>query len=378
MTSSLMLLSNPFRTDPRVLQEARAIQGAGIDVHVLAWNRDGLGPRRESHNGIEVTRTGPACPFRAPKQVFSKLPVFWASALRASRRLDFDIVHSHDLDTLPLGIAISRLRGKPLLYDAHEIYSKMVSNEVGPLQPLVWAFEKCMMRRADGVVTVGGTLATMIESVRDGRVGIVTTSPDPSVVEGASPSEIRDRYGLGRGFLVSYLGSLEPGRFIDEAMSTFDPKGDATFVVAGDGSLRGRVEEEARNNPAVKYIGLVDTDEALKITFASDIVMAMMDPKDPINIIGTPGKVINALALGKPVISTRGVGISKTIEDARCGYVVGYDSGEFRRTVTAAATSPDELRSMGERGRECYDRDFSWNRSREELVAAYRALVDPT
>jgi glycosyltransferase involved in cell wall biosynthesis len=128
----------------------------------------------------------------------------------------------------------------------------------------------------------------------------------------------------------------------------------------------------------VKYIGLVDADEALRITLASDIVMAMMDPKDPMNVIGTPGKVINSMALKIPVISTKGVDISKTIEDARCGYVVGYDTGEFRRIITAAATSPDELRDMGERGRECYDRDFSWNRSREELVAAYRALVDPT
>jgi glycosyltransferase involved in cell wall biosynthesis len=377
MTSSLMLLSNPLRTDPRVVQEARAIRGAGIEVHILAWDRDGLGPRRESRDGVDITRTGPACPFRAPIRVFSRLPAFWASALIASRDLEFDVVHSHDLDTLPLGIAISRLHGKPLLYDAHEIYSKMVSNEVGPLQPLVWAFEKCMMRRADVAITVGRTLATIMDEVRGDAVRIVTTSPDPAVAEGASPAETRRRYGLGSGFLVSYLGSLEPGRFIEEAMSTFEPGGDATFVVAGDGSLRGKVEAVAAANPAVKYIGLLDADEALRVTLASDLVMAMMDPRDPINVIGTPGKVINAMALRRPVISTKSVAISKTIEDADCGYIVAYDAGEFSRTVSRAGSSADELRRMGERGRECYEREFSWERSRGELLAAYRTLVGP-
>ncbi len=378
MTSSLMLLSNPFRTDPRVVQEARAVRGAGVDVHILAWDRDGLGPERENVDGTQVTRVGPACPYRAPLRVLSGLPRFWANALRASRDMEFDIVHSHDLDTMPLGIAISRLRGKPLLFDAHEIYYKMVSNEVGPLASLVWAFEKSMMRRADGVVTVGKVMGATIEDVRGEAPWIVTTSPDPTVVDGTSPAEVRSRYGLGNGFLVSYLGSLEPRRFVEEAMSTFRPGGSATFVVAGDGSLREKVETEAARNPAVKYIGLVDAYEALRITLASDIVMAMMDPNDPMNVIGTPGKIINAMALRKPVISTRGVDISRIVEENGCGYVIRYDRREFSDLVSEAAASPAKLHEMGERGRLCYDREFSWKRSSEQLLAAYRALAGPS
>ena len=377
MVSSLMLLSNPFRPDPRVLQETRALVQAGVRVGIIAWDRDtGRNSETEVSSGVRVIRTGPRCPFRSPVKVLTRLPRFWLRALSLARNERFDLVHSHDMDTLPAGMLIARLHGKPLLYDAHELYAKMIENEAGPLSKLVWALEKALSRRADELVTVGQAMADELSKRRRKPARIVTTSPDPSVVVGIDRADVRKKWGM-QGFVVSYLGSLEPGRFVEELVTAFPDRSEVNVIVAGSGTLAPVVEKASGSGTNVRFIGTVDTDEALRITWASDVVVAMMDPKDPINRVGTPGKVINAMALGRPVIVTEGVDIAGRVRKAGCGIVVPYDKAAFAAAVERAAKDPKGLEELGRKGREHYDRELSWTRSRDELLTAYRALAGP-
>src|SRR4030066_1423513 len=152
-----------------------------------------------------------------------RLPRFWFRALIASRGLRFEVVHSHDFDTLPLGRLISRLSGKPLLYDAHELYAKMVQNEVGPIWRLIWWLEKICASQTDSTITVSDELAAELPTSRSGKATVVSTTQDPSVIGGSDVGGIRRKNGLD-GFGVSYLGALEPGRFGEGATSAFVPE----------------------------------------------------------------------------------------------------------------------------------------------------------
>ncbi len=376
MPSTLMLLSNPYRPDPRVLLEARALRSEGYTVTLLAWDREGKWPTEADLKEASVLRVGPKCPPRAPSAIFAHLPRFWWRALRKSRRTDFDFVHAHDFDTLPLALMISRLNRKPLLYDAHELYAKMVRDDIGPLSEVIWFFERCMARRADEIITVSDTLAAELSKGRARKARVVTTSQNPKIIEGLQRQTVRERYGL-KDFVLSYLGSLEPGRFVEESVSAFVPEDKVTVLVGGSGSLQPMVNEASKKNPAVMYVGVVDTDEALRLTWASDLVVAMMDPKNPNNIVGTPGKVINAMAVGRPMITTKGLEIAKKIEARGCGIVIPYSKPRFVEAVMAAAADPGRLDEMGQRGRACFEEEYSWERSREGLLKAYRALLGP-
>lgn len=374
MPSTLMLLSNPHRPDPRVLLEARALGSAGYGVHLLAWDREASRAPEDDEDGIHVIRLGPKCPSRSAGRILTRLPRFWVRALRASKGLGFDVVHAHDFDTLPLGMAISKLSGKPLLYDAHELYAKMIENEVGPLSRIIWMLERRCARRAEAVITVSTALASELSVGRKERATVVATSQDPSVIDGADVSSVRGKYGL-KGFVVSYLGSLEPGRFVEEFITSFKPEDRITLLIGGSGTLEPLVAREARGNQALKFIGTVGADDALKLTWASDLVLAMMDPSNPNNVIGTPGKIINALAVGRPMVTTKGLNIAKKVEDAGCGITIPYSKSAFVKAVLKAAADPRTLTSMGRKGRELYDKEYSWTRSKNELLKAYEALI---
>jgi len=377
MPSTLMLLSNPYRPDPRVLSEARILISEGFDVNLIAWDREQVGPKETVEGGVHVLRLGPRCPQRSASKMLFRLPRFWLRAFMASRRARFDVVHSHDFDTLPLGRMISMLSGKPLLYDAHELYAKMVQNEVGPFWRLIWFLEKACASRADATITVSEALAAEIPPSRSGKAEIVSTTQDPSVLSGSDVAGIRKKYKL-EGFVVSYLGSLEPGRFVEETISSFTPDDGLTVLVAGSGTLANKVSETAISNPVVRYIGVVPTDEALRLTLASDLIVAMMDPGNPNNVVGMPGKIINAMAVGRALVTTRGLNIAKAVEEAGCGLVIPWNKADFREAVLRAKVNLASTAEMGRRGRAYYDQHFSWNRSREGLLKAYRALISPS
>ncbi len=374
MPSTLMLLSNPFRPDPRVMAEIRALKEVGIKVTLVSWDRDGTGPSRAEEHGIEILRLGPPCPPRSAAKVLRKLPRFWLNALIASKGLDFDIVHAHDFDTLPLGHITARLKGKPLLYDAHELYAKMVEHEVGPIWRLIWFWELACARRADAVITVSDSLALELSKRRKDGVTVVSTSQDPSILEGLRRDTVLAKYGL-KGFILSYLGSLEPGRFAEEAASSFNPGDGVTVVMGGTGTLRPRIEELAKTNTWLKFIGVVGTDEALRLTYSSDLVVAMMDPSNPNNVVGTPGKIVNALACGRPMITNEGLQIAERIRHADAGIVVPYSRDAFREAVLSAKRDPKRLEAMGRNGRALYEREFSWEKSKENLLSVYRRLL---
>lgn len=354
--------------------EARALKSSGLGVTLLSWDREGKSPREEAQPELEIVRVGPLCPTRSALKVATRLPGFWLRALLKSRRMEFDLVHAHDFDTLLLGMVISRLRRKPLLYDAHELYSKMIEAEAGPFSKLVWMMERRCVRRPDEVITVSDSVAAELERHRGRKVHVVTTSQDPSEVLKADRESVRAKHGL-RGFVISYLGALEPGRFVEELVTSFSGADKVSVLIAGYGTLEPKVVEAANTNPAVRFIGRVDSDEALRLTWASDLTLGMMDPSNPNNLVGTPGKIINSLAVGRPVITTKGLQIADRIDAAHAGIVIPYDRSKFVEAVLKAAVDSRLLDEMGRNGRKLYEREFSWEKSREELVSVYKALL---
>ena len=375
MPSTLMLLSNPYRPDPRVLRESRELIKSGINVHLIAWDRDAGLPEKAIEDGIQVMRVGPRAPFRSILKVAARLPRFWLRSMLISRKLKFDILHANDFDTLPLGICLSRLSGKPLLYDAHDLYAKMIEKDVGGLSHLVWRAELCMAGKANAIVTTSEPFARELSKGKR-KVHIVTNSPDPSVLEGSDKAAVRKKYGLS-GFVVSYLGSLEPGRFVEELCRAFGPGDGVTLAIGGNGTLRGIPMKVAEDNRAVRFLGTIPTDEALRVTWASDLVVCMLDASNPNYRSSIPVKILDAMASSRPVVTTKGLDMAEKVERAGCGFVISYDPEEFKKTVMKAKDSPALIDEMGRRGRVYYDRELSWAKSRDELLAVYGALLGP-
>jgi hypothetical protein len=99
---SLMIVSNDVSRDARVQREGRSLVRAGHEVEVIGWDRRGTESKSDNIGGVKVTRMKNTRLMRvAPGDLFRN-PLWWRMAYKEGLNHEFDIVHCHDLDTLPI------------------------------------------------------------------------------------------------------------------------------------------------------------------------------------------------------------------------------------------------------------------------------------
>lgn len=103
-----MLLTNAFEPDPRVHQEALSLIHNDYDVTILCWDRDYKFPPQEVIDGIRTEGIYVPLTHGSGSTQVPFLLLFCVKAYARASVKDFDIVHCHDFDTLPLGYLLSK------------------------------------------------------------------------------------------------------------------------------------------------------------------------------------------------------------------------------------------------------------------------------
>ena len=171
-------------------------------------------------------------------------------------------------------------------------------------------------------------------------------------------------------FLVHRRNSLRASKLLQRRLK--DEPGIA-FLLAGDGIARKPMEERARalGLTNVHFLPKVPLPTYNALVAESDISVVTLRRELASPVV--PGKLQGIMAAGRPVlVSTHPVSDAKTIvEEARCGVFVEASQPEaMAKAIVDMWRNPDELRRMGERGREFAERYFD----RKGCTAAYQRL----
>jgi glycosyltransferase involved in cell wall biosynthesis len=375
----LMLLTNAYDPDPRVRQEALALMGMGYRVRLLAWDRDMKGKREECMEGVGVERVFLRSSHgRGTTQLFFYallyLKLFWRGF-----RTSFNAVHCHDLDTLPLGFLLGKLKRKPIVYDAHESFPDMLEGSVhSTVRGGLVKLENFLIRRIDLLITVGEKLRRHFES-RGARHSVVIGNwkrlEDFSRTEEQNLA-VRRRLGIpDRAPVVVCITQLLKDRKLEELLAALDRCSDVYVIIGGKGVLEAEVKEAAAKNPRIVYIGFVSGREIADYTCAADIVYYGFDPDNANARFSAPNKLYEALAAGRPLITGAFGEIGDVVRDASCGIVLPkYGSEEIRQALERMRDRAvwSEMSSNATRlGR----RTMNWKNGVEVLSREYSALL---
>ncbi|MFX1555374.1 MAG: glycosyltransferase, partial [Promethearchaeota archaeon] len=166
---------------PRTAGHAKILKENGFDVTVLACDREGSHPANEILEGIRVRRipieTGEMLgPFR---QVFPLL-LFWIKSVKWLLTHQFDILHCHNLDVLPVGCFIRVFRRRPVLFDSHEPnYYALWPDKWKPFLQLINLLEKLMVMIVDAVSVTNHYQVQKYKKVGARRVELIGNYPLP-------------------------------------------------------------------------------------------------------------------------------------------------------------------------------------------------------
>ncbi|MBC7108187.1 MAG: glycosyltransferase family 4 protein [Methanomassiliicoccales archaeon] len=365
----LMLLSNEYRPDPRVEKEALTLSGEGYRVKVICWDRNCSRVMNESPNRIEVERIRTLSVEDVRSFIFN-FPFFMVKMILRALRTNCDIVHSHDLDTLFQGVIVSKLKGIPLVYDAHEHYASMVFEDVPRfLSNFLNSFEKSLVDKADVIIAANEKIA---EILRD------SSRVEPVIVMNCIdlrdfPNDIGQRSREREKIVVFYGGSLEPLRYLIEVATLAISSQAFILRIAGSGRLADHLEKISQGFSNVEFLGYLPRKQLLDELKNADIALCLLDPKNKNNKIGTPNRLFEAMALGVPVIASEGTLTGEIVKKYSCGLVIEWSEQNFLRAINTLR-DPAVRKKLGANGRIAAEKEYNWESMKFRLIHAYSSV----
>jgi glycosyltransferase involved in cell wall biosynthesis len=187
-------------------------------------------------------------------------------------------------------------------------------------------------------------------------------------------SEARQSFGLAdHDVCIGFVGRLVPQKnpqLLVEAFLRILPglPGNVRLVIVGDGFLRPALAALISNAMAGDRILLAGQADGLLAMSAFDVFAL------PSRYEGFPYVVLEALALGLPVVATEVGGVSAMTVDSENGYVVApADLDGFARALSLLATDPRLRDRMADCSRR-HSKRFSLSR----MIADTRAVYKPS
>jgi glycosyltransferase involved in cell wall biosynthesis len=181
-----------------------------------------------------------------------------------------------------------------------------------------------------------------------------------------------DRAERANGRLhVLCVGRLVPDKgqaLLVQAIAAMRARGhDVTATLVGDGPDRPALEAAARPlDGAVELAGAVGQDRIRELYADADVFCL------PSFAEGVPVVLMEAMATGLPVVTTRIMGIPELVEDGRAGLLVRPGRpDELASALERLAGDPEGRAAMGRAGRDRVAADYDIARSVEALHTAF-------
>jgi glycosyltransferase involved in cell wall biosynthesis len=383
---------------PFVYDLTKSLEKFGWESTVVAPHAPGARTRDE-FDGISVRRFRYLVPERAetvcydggallklrqkPRELAKVPPLIamqWLEALRAIRATDFDIVHTHWL--LPQSFVANLLPGRP-----PHVATVHGGDIFGLRGSAIGRVKRWTVRHADAVTVNSSAsraavlaVAPGLDSIVDIPMGIETDL----VTDDRRVAEIRSRYRRRDGPLVGFLGRVleEKGviDLIDAAHRLRDRLPELTVVVAGDGPHREAAERATRErdlDDRVHFAGWVASDDVPNYLAAFDI-FAAPSKTAPDGWIEAQGlSVIEAMAVGTPVIASRHGGLVDTVDDGVSGLLVPEnDPVALADAIERIHGDPALAQRLVPAARERAVTKFSRGASASAFDALFRELIE--
>jgi len=378
----------PF--DRRVWREACSLRENGYDVTVLCPRRKASAKGYEILNGIRV--------YRHPSPAEGSTPMgylweyscalfweFWYTAWIYLRH-GFDVIQGcNPPDDIFLVALPFKLLGVKYIFDHHDVNPELYISKYGKqgaLYKILVALEKYTYRFSDIVMATNKSykdLAVNRGGVASENVFVVRNGPEREGFRSVLPNPARKN---GKNYLVGYVGnmSIQDGLdiLLDVAQHVKNSgRCDVFFTCVGGGTELNKLKEMVEDRDlldTVHFTGRVSDEELVEILSTADVCVNPDRPSE-MNDISTMIKIMEYMALGKPIVQFDSKEGRFSAQEASLYAAKDEGVADFAAKIIWLLDRPEERKKMGEFGRKRIEEELAWEYSVPELLAAYREAL---
>lgn len=386
----LMLLeNNPYERDTRVRLEARTLVEEGYRVSVICPKPPGGEIHEVIDGGVRLYQ------FPTPRQGGGLLSYIWEYghstiamfllSLVVLFREGFDIIHAHNPpDTMFAIAAFHKLLGKRFVYDHHDLSPETYLARFGEgssprIYEILVLFERFTCRVADHVIATNESYKAMDMERSDvpaRKITVVRNGPDLDRVQRMAPdTSLRRRAGT----ILGYVGEMGPQDGVDYLLRAVHHlvyrlnRTDVYCVITGKGDALPALKKLAAELDIDEYVwftGWISDEDLVRYLSTADICLDP-DPSNPLNDRCTMIKIMEYMALGKPIVAFDLPEHRVTAQDA-AAYARPNDELDFARQIASLMDDPARREAMGYAGRRRVETELAWRYSVPNLLEAYR------
>lgn len=388
-----MHVLNPVRMDARVMRSATALKDAGFAVTVVDVVEE-CSRTTEVINGIFIHHVKLPGAFTATRfkrwAVLKALP-FIIQSIWLLLQIPADFYHAHDATALPTCYIAAWLRGKPLIFDAHEL----------PLSEL----DSAHTHRRWARILLTPLLSHMISSC----AGAIGASPfykqdlreryhisQVSLLRNVPPYRsvtknnlLRQYLGLSSNTRIAlYQGYLQYGRGLDrlvQAAAFLEPN--IVIVMMGKGRGVGDASSQLKDliareqvSERVKIIPHVPYEELLDWTVSADIGLILYEPDHSLNFqMCLPNKLFEFLMAGVPVLTSQLDAVIDVVKTHHVGKILpSLAPADIGAAINTMLADPIVLASMHRNALDAAQHEFNWEKENPKLLSLYSKIQSRT
>jgi glycosyltransferase involved in cell wall biosynthesis len=387
----LIIVENlPVPFDRRVWQEATALARHGYGVSIICPTGKGFEARTEVLDGINIYRHPLPLDARGALGYLLEYSaaLFWQFVLawRVLFRHGFDVIHAcNPPDNIFLvGGFFKLLLRKKFLFDHHDINPELYEAKFGRrdfFYKVMLLWERWTFRTADVSIATNESyrrIAIERGGMNPDRVFVVRSGPSLERLKIVPPVAALKQ---GRRFLVGYVGVMGQQEglhyLLEAARIIVHDKGrdDVHFGLVGGGpeldNLR-RMADTLGVAGHVTFTGRVPDKDLLEMLNTADVCVNS-DEFNPMNDKSTMNKIMEYMALGKPIVQFDLFEGRFSAQEASL-YAKPNDAADMAERIVQLLDDPEQRARMGAFGRARVERDLAWPHEEPKLLAAYDAL----
>jgi glycosyltransferase involved in cell wall biosynthesis len=390
----LIIVENmPVPRDFRVWKEARSLREAGYQVVVLCPKGRGFNKSYEYQEGVHIYRhptTGEANSVwgyvweYASALFWELLYSFWIYL-----RHGFDVIQGcNPPDDIFLVALPFKLFGVKYIFDHHDVNPELYVSKyerTDLFYKLQLWLEKATFRCSDVVMSTNNSyrdVAITRGGMNDDKVFVVRNGPDPQTFNPVPPNPALKH---GKRYLVGYVGNMDAQEGLDILLDVAlrlkrIGRTDVHFTCIGGGpglpALSQLMREKQLEN-AVTFTGRIPDAQLLEILSTSDVCVNP-DKPCPMNSMSTMIKILEYMALGKPIVQFEGKEGRFSAQEASLYCDADDRVKDFADKILWLLDHPEERARMGDFGRRRIETELAWEYSVRNLLAAYEKALSKT
>ena len=303
---------------------------------------------------------------RTKSELSPKVPQTIWSLSRFIKTEGIDIVHAQTRVTQVVGYWSAALRTIPYISTCHGFFrSHLTRRKFGCWGEKVIAISEAVKEHLIDDMRVANNRVALIHNGIDVEK---FACPIPDEKKGC----LRERFGLGRGPIIGSLGRLSPVKGFDLLIKAMKDiikvMPDAQLLLVGDGPEGEKLRSLSKELEVDKKTVFVPSVEN-----GAELLSIMDVAVFPSIQEGLGLSVMEAMAVGRPVVASDVGGISTLVEDFKTGLLFPKGNAASMAGKILQLLKEDDLRDrLRKSGQEKVRRDFTSDQMCDKVINVYK------